>query len=296
MIRSRADKVYQVIIYTVVSVLLVCSLFPLVYIVGQSLTSFDEWTRRGGFVIFPLEPTLSGYRQILRYSGEVRAALTVSALRTLVGSAIQLLATLVFGYAVSRPKLPGRKLLIGLNLSTILFSGGLIPTFLVIQGTGLYDSFWVYVVPGLVYTWGVLVFKQFFEGVPKSIEESAVVDGASELQLMLRIIWPMSYSVIAAITLFLAVGHWNAWFDAMVYTTTPSLQPLQLLLKKMFSNANSGYTLNIPSSQSLSTYKQVPSSSMRMAVAVVGILPILCIYPFLQKYFIKGVYVGAVKE
>lgn len=296
MIQSKSDKAYQTAVYIVVGIMVIFSLFPLVYVIGQSLLSYEEWAERGGFVIFPMKPTFSGYMRILRYSDEVKNALGISALRTLVGSACQLAATLVFGYAISRPKLPGRKLLFSLNMATVLFSGGLIPTFLMVKDTGLYNSFWAFVIPGLVYTWGVLVFKQFFEGVPRSLEESAFVDGVSEFQLMVSMYIPMSLPVVAAITLFLAVGHWNSWFDAMIYTPREDLQPLQLLLKRMFTTMDAALTQNIPAAQSNNLYKQVPSNTMRMAIATLGILPILCIYPFLQKYFIKGVYVGAVKE
>jgi putative aldouronate transport system permease protein len=150
------------------------------------------------------------------------------------------------------------------------------------------------VIPGLVYNWGVLVFRQFFENIPQEIEESALVDGAGEFALMTKIILPMSTAAMAAIGLFIAVGHWNSWFDAMIYIKNRNLYPIQLLLRNLLL-ATTQIELVLGVSQVVDAGVRSPTISLKMAVAVIGTLPILCVYPFLQKYFIKGVYMGSVK-
>jgi putative aldouronate transport system permease protein len=199
------------------------------------------------------------------------------------------------GYVLSRKDIPFKKAMVVMTLITILFNGGLIPTFLTVNATGLYDTLWALIIPGLVDSWAVLVFRQFFLNTPESIEESARIDGAGEITIMWKIVVPMSKAVIAALTLFGAVGHWNAWFDAVVYIQTPDLKPFQLLMRDLLMSA-----FTVPQMPGMARnddlMRQVTPNGIRMAVTVVGVLPILCIYPFLQKYFTKGVYMGAVKE
>jgi len=288
------ERAYQVFVYTLISLLLLGSLFPLMYVLGLSFTSEAEWISRGNTMVIPFQPTLTGYKNVIIKSTRFTGAFVISVLRTVIGTIMVMAFTLVTGYAASRPKMPGRGVLIGMVLITILFVGGLIPTFLVVRGTGLYDSFWSMIIPGLVFPWAVLVFKQFFLNVPKEVEESAHMDGASEVTLMTRINIPMSKAVIAALAMFTAVGHWNSWFDALIYLQNEKLEPLQLLLRNMFVNTNIGYEMNAIN-QTFSTEQRVSATSLRMAVTVIGTVPILAIFPFLQKHFTKGVYTGSVK-
>lgn len=289
-----SERIYQIVIYSLISLLLLGSLFPLLYVLGLSFTSEAEWISRGNTMVIPFNPTISGYKNVIVKSTRFSGALLISVLRTLIGTVMVMAFTLVTGYAASRPRMPGRKILISLVLITILFVGGLIPTFLVVKGTKLYDSFWSMIIPGLVFPWAVLVFKQFFMNIPKEVEESAYMDGASETTLMARINIPMSKAVIAALAMFTAVGHWNSWFDALIYLQNERLEPLQLLLRNMFVNTNLGYEMNAID-QTFSTEQRVSSTSLRMAVTVIGTVPILAIFPFLQKHFTKGVYTGSVK-
>lgn len=200
---------------------------------------------------------------------------------------------MLMGYIVSRRRMPGNKFLMFLVLITILFGGGLIPTFLVVKDTGMYDSFWSMIIPGLLDSWGVLVFRQFFMNLPGEVEESACMDGINEVGLMTRIVLPMSLPVVAALGLFIAVGHWNSWFDAMIYIQNDYLKPLQLILHDLSVDTNLGVNANSRDVTDLAS--RVSTRSLRMCVTVIGTVPILCVYPFLQKYFTKGVYVGAVK-
>lgn len=292
---TTADKVYQTVIYVVVGTLLLLSLFPLVYVVCLSFASQQEIYRRGPLMVVPYEPTLKAYRQILGYSNTYIRAFGISVLRTVIGTAFTTFCSMILGYGLSKKNLPGRRVLLFMVMVTVLYGAGLIPTFMAIKQTGLLDNFFVYIIPALVDSWNVLVFKQFFSNLPEEIEEAAHIDGCGETRMLFAIVMPMSLPVLAALSLFTAVGHWNSWFDALVYIqSNKELYPLQLLLRNMFENANLGFTtggwdvFDIEAVQSSST-------SLRMAVTVLSTIPILCVYPFLQKYFVKGVYVGAVK-
>ena len=293
--RISSEKTYQVFIYLVVGLLVVISVFPLVYVLGLSLTSETEFLKRGNLMIFPYEPTLTGYRRVLFATDTYVKGLGISVARVIVGTVTKMICTMILGYMVSKKDLPGNKVLMGMVLVTILYGGGTIPTFLTVSGLGLLNTFWAMILPGLVDSWSVLVFKQFFGNIPKDVLESAEIDGSSELQKFIRIVLPMSKPVLASLGLFAAVGHWNSWFDAAIYLSSKhELFPLQLILRNLLTSANLGAELaadlvgNVEATQT--------STSLRMVVVVVGTVPILCVYPFLQKYFTAGVYTGAVKE
>lgn len=222
-------------------------------------------------------------------------AFGVSLLRTAVGTALTTTMSMALGYGLSRKEIPGKRALLFIVMVTVLYGGGLIPTFLVINQTRLLDTFWALVIPGLVDSWNVLVFKQFFTNLPEEIEEAAYIDGCGELRMLANIVLPMSLPVVAALSLFTAVAHWNSWFDAMIYIqSNKQWYPLQLLLRNLFVDANLGFSTGGIEVFNLEATSSSPTS-IRMAVTVIGTVPILCVYPFLQKYFVKGMYVGAVK-
>lgn len=293
-LRLDADFAYQVFIYLIVGVLVVISLFPLIYVAGQSLTSQEEFLERGMLMFIPYRPTLSGYKQILIDTDVYIKAFGISFLRTVVGTATKMICTIILGYLLSKRDLPGIKVLTVMVMITILYGAGLIPNFLLIRDLGLLDSFWVMIIPGLVDSWGVLVFKQNFSAIPNEVIESARIDGCGEARMLVSVVLPMSLATIAALSLFSAVGHWNAWFDAMVYLPTRTdLYPLQLLLRNLFNDANNAFNMNLQAQLDASQYQT--STGIRMVVTMVGTIPILCIYPFLQKHFTSGVFTGAVK-
>jgi putative aldouronate transport system permease protein len=292
---TKGDMVYQTIIYTVVTLLLMAALFPLIYVVSTSFVSDTELTATGGRVIFPRHPTTFAYRNIFWQRNTFFRAFGVSVIRTLAGTAFTIFFSMCLGYVLSRKDIPLKKVLLVMTLITILFGGGLIPTFLVVNATGIYNTIWAMIIPGLVDSWSVLVFRQFFINTPESIEESARIDGAGEITIMWVIVVPLSKAVIAALTLFSAVGHWNAWFDAAVFIRNEALKPFQLLMRDLLINTNLGVETQQGGRMFDLNARSTPQS-MRMAITVIGTLPILCIYPFLQKYFTKGVYMGAVKE
>ncbi len=292
---TRGEMVYQASIYGIILLLLLISLFPLLYVVCLSFASQQEIYRRGPLMVVPFEPTLKAYSQVLGNSNAYILAFGVSLLRTAVGTALTTTMSMALGYGLSRKEIPGKRALLFVVMVTVLYGGGLIPTFLVINQTRLLDTFWALVIPGLVDSWNVLVFKQFFTNLPEEIEEAAYIDGCGELRMLANIVLPMSLPVVAALSLFTAVAHWNSWFDAMIYIqSNKQWYPLQLLLRNLFVDANLGFSTGGTEVFNLEATSSSPTS-IRMAVTVIGTVPILCVYPFLQKYFVKGMYVGAVK-
>ena len=266
-------------------------MYPLTYVVALSLTSEQEWVESGGFLLWPSRPTLRAYVNVIIRTPVFTNSFLVSVARVVVGTPCILLFTMTMGYVLSRQRLPGRQPLIVLVLVTILFPGGLIPTYLVVAGLGLLNTFPVFFVPLLIDSWGVLVFEQFFGNTPREIEEAAYMDGVGEIRLMVNIMIPMSTAVIAAWSLFIAVAQWNAWFDALIYIRNEYLMPLQLIMVNLF-NANLGWDMNFQTGEMVN---RVSLMSLRMAITVLGTVPILLVYPFLQKHFVSGVYLGSVK-
>ncbi len=288
----NTEKLYQAVIVIIVAILVLVSLFPLIYVMGLSFTSQQEYMSRGNLMVIPFKPTLEGYRRILFRDDTYIKGLFISILRTGIGTAVTLACTLIMGYLLSKEDLPGRRFLLFAVMVTVLYNGGMIPTFLTVKGLGLVDTFWSMILPGMVDTWSVLVFKQFFSGLPKEVMESAEIDGCGEFRMLIAI--PLSTAVMAALGLFMAVGHWNSWFEPMIYLQkNTDLYPLQLLLRNMFTNSNLGYNVN--SGMQVDAANQQTTTSLRMVVTMIGTVPILCVYPFLQKYFTSGVYMGAVK-
>lgn len=290
--KQSHEQWYQIIAVAIVVIVSLTALYPLFYVVSMSLVSEREWVAKGGFIFWPSEPTLLAYKRLFAARIFVDA-MWISIFRTIVGTGLSLAAMTVTAYVVSRKQLPGRRVILFFVLLTILFSGGLIPTYLLVRDLHMLDSLWALVIPGLVDSWSVLVLKQFFESLPPELEDSAKIDGAGEATLMTRIIVPMCAPAMAAIGLFAAVGHWNSWFDAMIYINKSSLYPLQLLIRNLLVNPELGSQFN--PTQVVDAASRVSVESLKMATVVFGIVPILCVYPFLQKYFVKGMYLGAVK-
>jgi len=285
------EKAYQAVITAIILLVSVSSLLPLLYVLSTSLVGESEYIRKNGFVFFPDHPTIEPYLQLFEKMNFVNA-LGVSVAKTAAGTAILLILTTIAAYALSRKDIPGRKFMVIAVLVTILFNAGLIPNFLVVNVLNLKNTLWALILPVAIDSWNVLVMKQFFENIPREMEESALIDGAGEIQMMVYIMIPMCVPVLAAIGLFAAVAHWNAWFDAMIYISDFRLQPLQLFIRNMFVSGNIAAQMGVTV---INPAQKVSNETMKMAIVVAGTLPILCIYPFLQKYFVKGMFLGAVK-
>lgn len=288
--KSIPDRIVDIVIYAVLAVFGLATLFPLYYVAVVSITPYTEVLRNGGFLLIPKTFTWDAYEAIFT-SGVVPKALNVTILITLLGTALNLLVTTLLAYPLSKKFLPGRNAVLMGIVFTMLFSGGLIPTFLTVKATGLMNTIWALIIPGLVSTFNLLVMKTYFESLPAEIEEASKVDGCSDVGTLLRIVLPLSMPIMATLGLFYGVNHWNAYFGGIMYLNDRDLYPLQVVLRNMIITPSVSQELSVPQSQ----LSSLPPESIKMATVVVAIVPIIAVYPFLQKYFIKGMLLGAVK-
>jgi putative aldouronate transport system permease protein len=248
------------------------------------------------FLPIPEKFTVQAYAQVFTAGDYIIKSIGITFFRTIVGTVLSVAFCAMLAYALSRHNLPGRNAVIKLILFCILFNGGLIPTYLVIEALNLTNNVWVYVIPNIMNVWNVIVIKQFFEGLPREIEEAANIDGANEWQIFASVILPMSTPVMAAIGLFTMVGQWNSWFDAFLYCGRASeIWPLQYYIQIQFNNLNQVNQGNIDKLEGIINIGTLDDMTIKMALTVIGCAPILIVYPFFQKYFTKGVYVGSVK-
>lgn len=291
--KISGETVFQVVDVCLMCLFMVAILIPVFTVVMTSFVSEAEIARRGTFIIVPEEFDFSAYRMLLASGKNIIRAYKNTLFRVVAGTGLNLAVTISLAYGLSRENLKGKTALTGMVFFTMLFSGGMIPTFILVKGLGLIDSRWSMVLPGMVNTWNLLIMRNFFYAIPKSLEEAAVIDGANDVQILTKIVLPLSKASIATIGLFYAVGHWNAWFDAMLYINKTPLLPMQNILRNIITAASSIGDLGAEAYNSLDVVP--PSQSIRAATIVITTLPILVIYPFVQKYFVKGVMVGSVK-
>ena len=288
---NRIENTYQITIKIIIGLLAFAALCPLIYVVGMSLTSQPELLRKNYFVIIPEQPTIASYLRIFQ-SSTIPKSFGLSVYRTVVGTLLSLIATFVTGYILAQKELVGRKFLMTVVLITILFNGGIIPSYLLIKSIGWINSYAALIVPGMLAGFNVFVLRMAVENIPESLIESAKLDGAGDLNMMLRISLPLIIPSLTAITMFTLVAHWNSWFDALLYIQDTALYPLQLVLKKMLTGVQ-GY--NDTMTDKLIDSEKTTNEAMKMAAVIVSTVPILVLYPFFQKYFIHGMYMGAVK-
>lgn len=273
--------------------LIIIMVFPFWIVLATSLVSSVEFFANP-VILWPSDPTIAAYRYIFSDDRMLRS-FAISAFITVVGTAYYLVITSSIAYALSKKYLPGRKFFLLLLTVTMFFSGGLIPYFLLIRNLGLMNSIWALILPGGIVIWDFIVMKSFFSQLPEDLEESAKIDGASSLMIYSRIIIPLSLPLLATFSLFSVVRIWNAWFDAMIFITDRSLQPFQLVLRQIVVD------LNIPQELMNLILRgglddgSVFIEALQMAAVVVGIVPVLFLYPFLQKYFEKGIMIGSIK-
>lgn len=287
---ALGDAIYQKVIYVVVGIVTLACLLPLFYVIGMSLTSEGEMIKRNYFVIIPMQPTFRSYEFVLNQRGFFNSVF-ISLARTVLGVGASLIFTMPAGYILSRQDLPGRKSFMLFFIITMILSGGLIPGYLLMKQLNLINKFWVYIVPAFGGAFNMLIVKLFVENIPDEIMESTDLDGASELQKMTHIAIPLLVPTLCALGLFAAVGHWNSWFDAMLYVRDPSIFPVQYVIRNlMVSAAMTDKTNNL-----INVFERMTPEGMKMASVVIAVIPILCVYPFLQKYFIYGIYSGSVK-
>lgn len=267
------------------------ALYPVWYTLIVSFNDSSD-TLRGGIYFLPRKFTLQSYRTVFMDHAIIKAfGITIA--RTLLGTASSVLFTSMVAYALSKKHIIGHKVYMIIGTITMFFGGGLIPTFILYKNMGLYDSFWVYIIPQLFNFYNMIIFVSFFREMPVALEESAKLDGANDLMIFFRIILPLSMPVVATIALFNGVWHWNDYFTGVMYINKAGLQPIQTFLYRIVASASaSKAVVSLPAGISA---QQVSSQSVRLATMVVTTLPIVCVYPFLQKYFVKGMLIGSVK-
>jgi putative aldouronate transport system permease protein len=290
------DRFMVVTIYILLSILAFTTFYPFW---NAAVISFNVGsdTAMGGVTFWPRAFTLENYGIVFN-DARLLNGFWISILRTVVGTALSIVVTAVFAYGLSRSELMGRKFYMVLCIVTMYFSGGLIPSFLLIRELGMMNSFWVFIIPSLVSVWNMIIFRTFFKELPAGLEESAKMDGCGNWGTLFRIVLPLSGPVVATLGLFTAVYHWNDWFLPSIYISNEHLLPIQTMLKQILnSNIVSEQLSQLDSAAQgqLAKMQTVTSKSLSMATMMVATLPIIMVYPFVQKYFVKGVLVGSLK-
>lgn len=290
--RSVADRIFVVCNTVFMILFVIITLYP---VLNTLAVSFNDGTDalRGGIYLWPRRWTVKNYVTVLQKNNLVTGAY-ISVLRTIVGTLLALVANAILAFIVSRKKFLFKKQLSFFWVVTMYVNGGLIPTFLLYKGLGMTNSFSVYVIPGMISAFNMLVIRTYMNGIPDSLEESAQLDGAGYGTIFVKIISPLCKPVYATVALFVAVGQWNSWFDAMLYNRLNSnLTTLQYELMKLLSSVtNQGTSLESMKNSS----GNVTPTSVRAAATILTMLPIICLYPFLQRYFVTGMTLGGVKE
>ncbi|MBW7453987.1 carbohydrate ABC transporter permease [Paenibacillus sepulcri] len=289
--KSKSDRIVDAGIYALLGIFGFLTLFPLYYVFIVSITPYSEVLRNGGFIILPSSLTLEAFQAIFS-SRTVPQALKITIFITLVGTFLNLAVTTLLAYPLSKKFIPGRNVVLIVIVFTMLFSGGLIPLYLVVRATGLMNTVWALIIPGLVSTFNMLIMKTYFENLPAEVEEAAKVDGCGDVGTLFRIVLPLSAPIMATIGLFYGVGHWNAYFQGIMYLNDKALYPIQVVLRNMIQTPNVSQELAISNPMLLQT---LPPETIKMATVVVAIIPVLVIYPFLQRYFVKGMLLGSIK-
>ena len=286
--RSVGDLVGEVIIYLILTFLAVIMVIPFIYVIAASFAKESEIQTRPIF-LWPNEPTFAAYEEGFDMSNmgpTVLRSLLVSILVTVIGTIINLFFTTTMAYGLSRSDLKGKKFLLNMVLFTMVVNGGMIPTFLLVKSLGMYDTYSALILPGAISAYNMLIVRNFFIELPRELEEAASIDGCSDIGIFVKIALPLSMPCLATFGLFYAVGHWNNYFGALLYLDDQKKYPFQLVLRNIVMQSQD---------TSANADQELPSDTLKMASIVIGTVPILCVYPFLQKHFAAGVMVGAVK-
>ena len=285
-------EVFDIVLVIIMLFIVVITLYPFLNVLAISLNDATD-TVKGGLHIWPRKFTLKNYQEIFSGSSKLPMAFVNSVLRTVIGTVTGVLATTMLAYTLSRRDFIFNKFVTILFIVTMYVSGGLIPEYLVIRKLGLVNNFAVYILPTLISAFNVIVVRAFMDGLPEALYESAAIDGANDWTIFRKIVFPLSLPVIATVALFIAVGQWNSWFDTYIYArTNDSLTTLQYELKKIMDNAAATVDIHNPNLQQARSNPE----SIKMAITIVATVPILMVYPFIQKYFVSGMTLGAVKS
>lgn len=287
--KSFSSWAADILIHLILVLFAAVTFLPFYNIIAGSLASARENALRP-FLLWPREPTLDTYRYLLSTATMPRA-LMVSIYITLLGTAVNIAMTTLTAWPLAHKRLRGRPVLMFLITFTMIFSGGMIPGYFIVRATGLLNSFAALIVPSAIGTFNLILMKNFFQGIPASLEESAKLDGCNDLVILIRIVLPLSLAAIATFTLFYAVGHWNAFMGFILYISDPKKWNVQVLLRQIVMLSQGG----VGDAELVRSDFIIPPQGVKMAAIVFSTFPILCVYPFLQKHFSKGVMAGSLK-
>lgn len=290
--KKRKISLFDVVLYLVFGLIALITIYPFYNVLIVSLANTLASATYSPY-LYPHVFDLTGYKTIISDTYFYRS-LGTTLFVTIVGTTLNMVFSVTAAYVLSRKRLIGRKFFLSAILFTMLFSGGLIPTYLVVSGLGLDNSIWSMIFPSMISTYYLIIMKNYFVSLPASLEEAARIDGANEFVVMTRIFIPISKPFMATFLLFYAVERWNEWWNAYLYISDKNIKPLQIYLRDVLVNFNS--QLATQAQSMMSSHNKVFVQSIQMATIIITMLPILCVYPFVQKYFVKGVLVGSVKE
>jgi len=289
--RTKSEVVFDFINMVIMMGICFIMLYPVWYTLVNSLNDGTD-AMLGGIYWWPRIFSLDSYKAVFA-NARIFRAFTVSFFRTVIGTTVHVFFTSMVAYGLSKEYLMGRKYFMFIGMITLFFGGGLIPTFLLYKSLGLLDRFAVYIIPAMFNFYHLIIFQTFFREIPSALEESAKMDGANDFYIFLRIILPLSKPVLATIALFIGVYHWNDYFAGVIFINNPELQPIQTFLYRVIAETTSVQMLqNMPAGVRTTS---VTSMSIRLATMIVTTVPVVCVYPFLQKYFVKGMLLGSLK-
>lgn len=292
LLESRGDRVFNVMIYIILSLVAVIVLYPLLFVLSASFSD-PQAVLRGEMLLWPKGVNLNSYAKIFQ-NQDILTGYSNTLLYTSIGTLINLVMTVLGAYPLSRKDFVGKNAIMALFVFTMFFGGGLIPTYLLIKDLGMLNTFWVMVLPNAVSIWNIIIMRTFFQqSIPYELQEAATIDGCSNIQILTRIILPLSMPIIAVMILFYAVGHWNAFFNALLYLSDKDKFPLQLILREILIQGQTNDMVKMSTESAIKQQREV--EGIKYAVLVVANIPVLILYPFLQRYFVKGVMIGAIK-
>ena len=290
--RSRDDKIFDAVVMLVVTFIFIIMLYPLIYIVSASFSSARA-VSTGRVFLWPVDPSLEGYRAVFE-NKDILSGYINTIFYTCFGTFINIAVTMMAAYPLARVDFKARGVLSFVFTFTMLFSGGMVPTYLVIKQLGMINTVWAMVLPGALSVYNMIVARSFIQSnIPHELLQAAQIDGCSDTKYFFAMVLPLSKTVIAVITLFYAVTHWNAFFNAFLYLNDRSKYPLQIILKEIL--VSSKIDANMVIDEELMAAKQGLAELLKFSLIIVATAPILCVYPFIQKYFVKGVMIGSVK-
>lgn len=289
---SRGDLVFSIINYLFLILLSLLVLYPLIYVLSSSFSSPQAVTT-GKVWLYPVEPTLVGYKQVFKNPNVLRGYWN-SIVLTVLGTSVNIVLTVMLAYPLSVRDFAGRKLITAIVTFTMLFNGGLVPTFILVNKLHLFNTIWALILPTSISVYNTIIARTYFQSsIPYDLYESATLDGCSDIRYIFTVVLPLSKAILAVLVLYYAVGHWNSYFNALIYLKDSDKYPLQVVLRSIIIEANEDQSNMVDVDQLL--VRQGLNNLLKYCLIVVASVPMLILYPFIQKYFVKGVMIGALK-